>query len=78
LSATLESSKAAGNLDLLSDLNLAATGADFIVGDTSVINMNGNTLDINDELNMSTNSVLNQSGGSLVYGSWNGQGTINP
>jgi hypothetical protein len=76
-SILVRESKAAGNLNLNSNISLANASADFI-GDGGTINLQGFNLTIPDEFNLNPASVVNQSGGTLSYGSWNGSGTINP
>ena len=75
---TVTVNKTAGTtLTFLSEVDLTGTGQDFtmVSGD---VDLNGQTLNINDVLTIGTGTTFTQNAGTLNYGSLVNNGTLNP
>lgn len=75
---TLSINKPSGTVFLNSNLNLNATSQDLIL-QSGILDMQGYSLNILDQLSLESGTVINQNTGLLTYGNIvNNGGTINP
>jgi hypothetical protein len=76
LGGTFEMNKSAGILNTSGNLNLAASGQDFLITN-GILSLGGN-LAISDTLSLAAGTVLNKNSKALSYGLLSNSGTINP